>query len=158
MPDCISTRRSTTTTSSRRSYEDLAAAERTWLSQLLDCPVESVSFHQFGVLEEAPPDGHSVAGMINAYGSAIAARFRYVSDSNGVWRFDNLHDVVAAGLDDRLHALTHPVWWSETALPPRRRLQQCIDEAARTMGDWYDDLTLHYGRPNIDILGERGTR
>ena len=31
-------------------------------------------------------------------------------------------------------------------------------EAARMMGDWYDDLTLHYGRPNIDILGERGTR
>ena len=56
-------------------YQDLAAAERAWLSQLLDCPVDSVSFHQFGVLEEAPPDGHRVAGMVNAYGSAIAERF-----------------------------------------------------------------------------------
>ena len=139
-------------------YEDLAAAERAWLAQLLGCAVDSVSFHQFGVLQETPPDGRVVAGMINAYGSAIAAGFRYVSDSNGVWRFDNLHDVVAAGLDDRLHALTHPVWWSESPLPPRRRLQQCIDEAAQTMGDWYDALTLHYGRPNIDILGEQGTR
>jgi hypothetical protein len=139
-------------------YEDLAATERAWLSHLLDRPVDSVSFHNFGVLEEAPPTCRHVAGMVNAYGSAITERFRYVSDSNGVWRFDDMFEVVAAGADDRLHALTHPVWWSESPLPPRRRLQRCIDEAAQSQGDWYDELTLHYGRPNIDSAGERGSR
>jgi hypothetical protein len=138
-------------------YEELAAAERAWLVDLLHCPVAAVSFHQFGVLEEAPPDGAHVAGMVNAYSATIRDRFRYVSDSNGVWRFDRLVDVVAEGRHDHLHVLTHPVWWSTHPLPPRRRLQLCIDEAAQTAGDWYDDLTARYGRPNIDVAGSGDT-
>ena len=132
------------------AYDDLAATERHWLENLLACEVEAVSFHHIGVLRRGPPAGDKVGGMVNAYSASITERFHYVSDSNGVWRFENLFDVVADAQHEHLHVLTHPVWWSDEPLPPRRRLQRCIDDGALAQGNWWDATSARYDRPNID--------
>jgi hypothetical protein len=128
---------------------DRIASERDMLSDLFGRTPVAVSFHLYGVLDNPPPDDDVVAGMANVYGRSIKADYTYCSDSNGVWRHRRLFDVLEKAEDDRLHVLTHPEWWTPQAMPPRARLQRCLDGQAAAVGRYYDELVDRYGRPNI---------
>jgi hypothetical protein len=90
-----------------------------------------------------------VAGMVNASSAAIAERFTYCSDSNGVWRFTPLHDVLAEGARDRIHVLTHAEWWTSDYLMPRDRIQRAVAGRALSTERRYDAALAIGGRPNL---------
>lgn len=109
---------------------------------------EAVSFHLAGDFQARLPREQVVCGMTNAYSSAMSERYKYVSDSNGVWRFDRWSDLIDPSKYPRLHILTHPEWWTPEPMTPRQRLQRAIDGYASRMGRWYDETTRRFGRPN----------
>jgi hypothetical protein len=133
----------------RVDIERRLVQERDLLADALGRPPLVVSFHQFGDLSSRPPEGDMVAGMINAYGRTIWSTYGYCSDSNGVWRHRRLFDVLERAEEDRLHILTHPEWWTPSAMSPRERIQRCLDGAAEAIGSYYDAELRSYGRPNI---------
>lgn len=110
---------------------------------------EAVSFHLAGDFQSRLPRADMVCGMANAYASRMADEYRYVSDSNGVWRFEPWWELVDPVRHPRLHILTHPEWWTPEAMRPRQRLQRAIDGYSGRMGSWYDETTRRYGRPNF---------
>lgn len=121
--------------------------ERDLLAQLLDRPVEALSFHN--PAPEFVLDDDRLAGMTNAYGRTISATYAYVSDSNGYWRHSRLPDVLAAAEKPRLHVLTHPEWWQAEPMSPRDRLARCIEGRARRSEEWYDNQLRIWNRENI---------
>lgn len=124
-------------------------AEADLLEQLFERPVRVFSLHNTEVSDSARFDADEIAGRLNATGRAIQARYRYVSDSNGYWRFEPLLDVIESGGHPRLHVLTHPEWWQPEAMSPRARIARCIDGRSRFAGDSYDRLLATYGRLNL---------
>jgi hypothetical protein len=124
-------------------------AERDLLTDLFGRAPVAISFHLYGVLDERPPDDDLIAGLVNAYGRTIQSDYSYCSDSNGVWRHRRLFDVLEHAVEDRLHVLTHPEWWTPSPMPARARIQRCLDGQSVAVGRYYDQLVDHYGRPNI---------
>jgi hypothetical protein len=66
-----------------------------------------------------------------------------------VWRHRRLFDVLEKAVEDRLHVLTHPEWWTPEPMAPRARIQRCLEGQAAAVGKYYDDLVDGYGRPNV---------
>jgi hypothetical protein len=134
----------------REDLESLLQIERAMLETTLRVPIESFSWHnptQGNWIESM--SGTAIAGMVNAYSSAIRERFSYVSDSNGVWRYRRLHDVLASAEEQHLQVLTHPGWWVEEPMPPRARITRAIaGRASRNERD-YDEVITAMGRPNV---------
>ena len=56
-----------------------------------------------------------IPGMINSYGQVYFKGFKYVSDSRRRWR-EPVEDIVKAKTYDRLHILTHAIWYNETEM------------------------------------------
>lgn len=125
------------------------AAERDLLQREFGALPTAVSFHLYGVLKEPMPEDDRLAGLVNAYSRRLKDTYGYVSDSNGVWLYRRLHDVLSEAREERLQVLTHPEWWSPEVLPPRARLQRAIDGYAKAMGNWYDETVARSGRPNL---------
>lgn len=94
-------------------------------------------------------DSDRIAGLRNVYGRGVRGRFGYVSDSNGVWRFRRLHDVLARADEPRLQVLTHPEWWVPEAMPARGRVARAIDGRAARQHARYDESMAAMGRPNV---------
>ncbi|MBA3771230.1 MAG: hypothetical protein H0X13_01715 [Ramlibacter sp.] len=109
---------------------------------------EAVSFHLAGDFKSRLPAQDEFCGMVNAYSERLARQYTYVSDSNGVWRYTPWSDLIDSQRHPRLHVLTHPEWWVPQLMTPRQRLQRAIDGYARRMGEWYDETTRKYQRPN----------
>jgi hypothetical protein len=133
----------------REDFLRRVEAEKVLLSEVFGVAPVAVSFHLFGVLENAPPAEDVICGMVNAYGPTIRTGYVYCSDSNGVWRHERLFDVLERAEPDRLHVLTHPEWWSPEAMAPRARIQRCLDGQAAAVGKYYDELVDGFSRPNI---------
>ena len=91
--------------------------EKGIFEKLLRQPMRSISFHNYVLNQERLVRGESIHGMINVCSPAIWEGYKYISDSNGIWRHERLRDVLSEKPYDRLHVLTHPVWW-----PPRPEL------------------------------------
>jgi hypothetical protein len=139
--------------STLESASDLAekvAYEAGLLGDVLEKPVEALSFHNPGVAnDDLGCDADKIAGLVNVYGRTIRKRYGYLSDSNGHWRFRRLLDVLTEAAEERLHVLTHPEWWQAESMPPRERIVRCVQgRADRTLQD-YDDLLSRAGRANI---------
>lgn len=109
----------------------------------------AVSFHNPTVDQLARYDQPRLAGLVNAYSATLRIGYRYVSDSNGYWRFHRLHDVLAAREDVRLHVLTHPEWWTPESSSPRDRVARAVEgRASRSLRD-YDAFLESQGRSNV---------
>jgi hypothetical protein len=123
--------------------------ERRLLEDWLEQPVCAVSLHNPDVRQAAGMREARLAGLPNAYGSALASTYEYVSDSNGYWRHRRLRDVLADPEISRLHVLTHPEWWTPRALSPRERVVRSVEgRARRVLGD-YDALLARHDRINV---------
>ncbi|MCP5268578.1 MAG: hypothetical protein H6943_05995 [Zoogloeaceae bacterium] len=123
--------------------------EKEILERYLDAPVEAFSWHNPTNGSCLTMDAVSYAGMINAYGADLRRRYRYVSDSNGVWRHERLHEVVRMNETEKLHVLTHPEWWQETAMPPRYRIYRSAWGHAKSSIYSNDQLLSVFCRENI---------
>lgn len=128
---------------------DAIAKERELLQREFGARPVALSFHLYGVLPKPMPEDDEICGMVNAYGRTLKANYDYVSDSNGVWLYRRLADVLEAAEHPHLQVLTHPEWWTPEVMPPRKRLQRAIDGYAEAMGRWYDETVAESGRPNL---------
>jgi hypothetical protein len=93
--------------------------------------------------------------MVNTYGAGLRKNFTYCSDSNGYWRFRRLQDVLEQAEDEKLHVLTHPVWWVPDVMSPRERLARCIDGRRDFQHRFYDQTLADYGRENVGLRPNR---
>jgi len=120
--------------------------ERKILEELLEAPVSTVSFHNFALNRERITAQPELAGLINAGATTVVAGRKYVSDSNGIWQFDELRNVVDATTFPHIHVLTHPVWWTVHAMTPTERFDSMIDERSKRIRQGYTDIMARDGR------------
>lgn len=126
-------------------YERDIAREAAVLADLADAPVASVSFHNpvfSGVLDIDAP---TLGGLVNAYAAEIRRTYTYASDSFGYWRHAPLDRVIAGRPSDRLHVLTHPVWWRERPEGSRRRIADVAESVAAAVLREHDRLLQRAG-------------
>jgi hypothetical protein len=80
------------------------------LSKILDNPITTVSMHR---PSQTTLDGnYDLSPMVNSYGKTFFNDFKYLSDSRRRWR-EPVLDIIKSGQYERLHILTHPIWYQE---------------------------------------------
>ena len=80
------------------------------LSIITQRSVDTVSMHRPSkMMLEADM---KIPGIINSYGQLFFEEFKYVSDSRRRWR-EPVEEIVTGGLYNRLHILTHAIWYNE---------------------------------------------
>lgn len=133
---------------SRDDLENFLRLERGILQDVLGLSVSTFSWHNPTIGDWGSIEDDTIAGMTSAYGKSIKDRYRYASDSNGVWRHDRIADVLKDNSNDRLHILTHPEWWVPSSSLPRDRVVRAVEGRATSTMKRYDDLLKRCGRPN----------
>ncbi len=123
--------------------------EKRGLEDLLGTSVDAFSWHNPDAADVLRYQADEMAGMINAYGQTFRTAFTYCSDSNGYWRYDRMRDVLTTSNAPKLHLLTHPVWWHPTEMPPRERVQRCVEAAAAAQLRNYDAMLTLQARENV---------
>lgn len=80
------------------------------LSIVIEKTVDIVSMHRPSrMMLDADLE---IPGMINSYGQVYFKGFKYVSDSRKRWR-EPVEDIVSDKAYDRLHILTHAIWYND---------------------------------------------
>jgi len=130
-----------------RKYLDL---EVSTIQNLLDVSIHSFSLHNPTTFDAESIDHRHYGRLFNASSPQLFRSFSYCSDSNGVWRFDNLYDVISNPNTIRLYSLTHPEWWQDTLMPPRDRIMRSINGRLTSSISYYDELLRFHNRPNIN--------
>ena len=83
------------------------------LSLAIGIPVDTVSMHRPSkMILDANLE---IPGMVNSYGQIYFKGFKYVSDSRRRWR-EPIEDIVKAKTYERLHILTHAIWYNENEM------------------------------------------
>lgn len=119
------------------------------LEEVAETSVTAFTLHNPTTLAWASLEEPLRAGLMNGSCSELRAAYAYCSDSNGLWRYRSLAEMIADPSVGRLYALTHPEWWQTEAMLPRQRLQRCIDGRAAFCSHYYDGLLEENDRPNI---------
>lgn len=98
------------------AYEDLEDVvcaiqkEAKLLSDILGTPVTTVSMHRPS--QKTLDANYEIPDMINSYGKTFFNDFKYLSDSRRRWR-EPVLDIIKSRQHERLHILTHPIWYQE---------------------------------------------
>lgn len=91
--------------------QELILQEANLLSQAAGVPITSVSMHRPSkMMLEADL---KIPGMVNSYGKTFFKDFKYLSDSRRRWR-EPVEEIVSAETFDRLHILTHAIWYQDS--------------------------------------------
>ena len=109
---------------------------------------EVFSFHN-PLVSHLSYDNESYGGLINCYSRRFKSEVPYCSDSNGYWRFRRLHDVLVQGTNPCLQVLTHPEWWQESPMSPRRRIFRSVYGRAKAVLAVNDGALFAHGRENL---------
>jgi hypothetical protein len=107
----------------------------------------AVSFHNPRILD-LTFESEMYGGLVNAYSKKLKSGIDYCSDSNGYWRFRELHEVLSEVNSRPIQVLTHPTWWQDRQMPPRQRIYRTISERARVTIENYDKTLKKHGREN----------
>ncbi|MFA7318062.1 MAG: hypothetical protein WC029_10985 [Sulfuricella sp.] len=129
--------------------EERLVFEARTLQASLDVPVRVFSLHNPTIYDTARFESSEVAGLINASAPALRRDFVYCSDSNGLWRYRSLMEVIEDMDSRNIYVLTHPEWWQDEVRSPRERISRCIDGRAEHCHRYYDGLLEEHGRPNV---------
>lgn len=89
------------------------------LERFFEHPVDAVSFHRPGHLELS---GVELEKWPNSYERVFLEKFKYFSDSRGIWGHGNPIESEAFYKRENLHILTHPIWWTSAPMSPRKKL------------------------------------
>lgn len=96
--------------------EDVVGAiqkEAKLLSDILCTPITTVSMHRPS--QKTLDANYEIPCMINSYGKTFFNEFKYLSDSRRRWR-EPVLDIIKSGQYDRLHILTHAIWYNEVEM------------------------------------------
>lgn len=126
-------------------YEREITREAAILADLADAPVRAVSFHNPDFAGVLDVDAYRLGGLVNAYAADIRQTYTYASDSFGYWRHTPLHQVIARRASDRLHVLTHPVWWCQRPEGSRKRIADVAESVASAVLREHDQLLQRAG-------------
>jgi hypothetical protein len=129
--------------------EDRVATEARLIADLANQEPVAVSFHNPTPEQLSQYDQPRLAGLVNTYGAPLGTGYKYVSDSNGYWRFSRLHDVLAERAAPSLHVLTHPEWWTPAQSSPRDRIVRAVEGRASRGLKAYDAFLAAQGRENV---------
>lgn len=81
--------------------------------------------------------------VVNSYSKEFFQEFKYVSDSRCNWRED-IYKIIESGEFNRLHILTHPIWYSEKPRSMNETLKMFVSDAGieryETLQDNIKDL------------------
>lgn len=78
------------------------------------------------------------AGLVNCYSDKFSKYLPYCSDSNGIWRYENLHDFLASPNLNRAQVLTHPGWWQDLPMTPRSSISRALNGRASAVSSNFD--------------------
>ena len=120
--------------------------ERGVLEHCLGRRLTSMSFHNVTVNAQRLTAKAKLAGLHTADLAVKEKKLRYVSDSNGLWRYDRLDCVLSEPPCRRLMVLTHPVWWTSEACSPYQCLERCVAGRAEANLAFYVDILTRDGR------------
>lgn len=126
------------------------------LEKIIETEVRVFSLHNPTTIGAYVFDEVCHAHMINASSSALRNSYNYCSDSNGIWRFKSLHELIECPNVNKLYALTHPEWWQEVIMPPRERVLRSIRGRSSACLNYYDCLLAENSRPNLGLSGDPG--
>lgn len=116
------------------------------LQLLIGAEVKSFSIHDPGTLGQQDLLEGDVLGVRNVSSKTFMHNFTYCSDSNGIWRFRHILDVINDSNTKRLCALTHPEWWTPSPMPAIGRINRCVSGRAKRVLMEYEEDLLHQGR------------
>lgn len=133
-------------TVSEREVHERISFEKNILETLLKAPLRSISFHNHTLNERRIIGFDTVCGLFNAASPRICDRFKYCSDSNGIWRYERLIDLLSGDPIPRLHVLTHPLWWTPDPMRPIDRFRRAVNGHARANMRFYLGLMQRDGR------------
>jgi hypothetical protein len=119
------------------------------LESLLGIEITSFSYHDTTPQLLALNDTY-YAGMLNVYAKSIRKKYRYCTDSTGIWRYERLEDVLQDSSIQYLQVLTHDGMWQEEAMAPRQRVLRCVNLRGQKIMKKYDEDLLKLGHKNID--------
>ena len=111
--------------------------------------VEVFSFHNPDAAALAF-DGEEYGGLRNTYARSLRGGAAYCSDSNGYWRHERLHDVLARPASPVLQVLTHPCWWTAQVMSPRQKIERTVASLSAAILDDYARTLAAGGRSDID--------
>jgi hypothetical protein len=127
-----------------------ASFEKNIYEQLFNCNVKTLSFHNPTLTNiEFNQKVDTVGGMLNTYSSVIFDHFKYISDSNGHWRFDKMDDFLVNNKQKNIQFLSHPGWWLNKDLKPRKKIEYHINLRHGTILNNYDKILEASNRENI---------
>ena len=138
--------------SSQHLVELLESEKATYFKYFGETP-KVFSFHN-PTVTELLFDDLEYAGLINCYSRNFRDNWRYVSDSNGYWRYDSLKKVLETESELPLQVLTHPEWWSTTGMEPRERLVSSLLLSTFVQIIDYDKNIAEFGRLNLSECEE----
>ena len=124
------------TTYEGESFEHLvniAEKEKLVLETMLDTDVYAVSMHRPTV--KAIEKELEFKGMINSYAEEFFSEYKYVSDSRRNWK-NPILDMISLGEYERLHILTHPIWYNETEKEFVATLEKYVDDETINTKRW----------------------
>ncbi len=105
--------------------------EKDILENLINQELISISFHNHALNINFVIDDPYIEGLLNLASTSFYKNAKYISDSNGIWRQEDLETVLDGSIYERLHVLTHPVWWPPESLLPIDRVLRVINGRAR---------------------------
>lgn len=96
------------------------------LEEICGLPITAVSMHR---PSKATLEADlNIPGMINSYGYTFFHDFKYLSDSRRRWR-EPVEEIVSSGAYERLHILTHAIWYNKEELDIASSVLAFVKEA-----------------------------
>ncbi len=127
------------------------------LEQCIERPVSCVSMHRPSK-ETLQADWNIRNGsVVNSYGREFLENHKYLSDSRRNWK-ENIVDIIQGQKSNRLHVLTHPIWYNESIKSAKETLY-CF--CRRQMYQSYEELDRNIYRlsellEKSEVFGQEG--
>jgi len=125
------------TISDENSLEQYVSQEKGQIEELFQTTLSAFSFHNPSVTDlQFLKD--SYAGLVNCYSDRFQNNLSYCSDSNGIWRYENLQDFLASSDTKSAQVLTHPGWWQDFSMTPRSSISRALTGRALAISSHFD--------------------
>jgi len=108
--------------------------------------IGSVSMH-IPSKETLEANLHFENGFVNSYGYDFFKGYKYVSDSEMRWR-ENVWEVIECGEYNKLHVLTHPIWFDDNVLEKKEKVQNYLSKKKL---DVFDEIKIIVPRIENEI-------
>ena len=96
------------------------------LGEIIDTSIKSVSMHRPS--KDLLEANIQIPGIINSYANVFFSEFKYLSDSRHNWR-EPVMDIIQSNQYERLHILTHAIWYHEQDEDIKTTLRKFIERA-----------------------------